>query len=210
PDVPDAGLNPALVHGAGRGRELAPDAGVGALSADLPALRPDELSRVLDVAARAAVSFVPDAAGIGTTLYTARPGVEFSPAVGGGSRARHRERGAREILLPGGRAAAAAARAAGEPRDGRRPDLGRDAVDLPDPVPGLTTAPAGARRGRVPGRDVPACGPPRAGPGHGDDPGLPDGPGTRRRPEHGSARDRAATVPGADAVRPTSCRPPGS
>src|SRR5690606_9962412 len=101
PDVPDAGPNPARVHSAGRGRELAPDAGVGALSADLPALRPDDLSRVLDVAARAAVSFVPDAAGIGTTLYTARPGVEFAPAFGGGSRARHRERGAREILLPG-------------------------------------------------------------------------------------------------------------
>jgi 2-phospho-L-lactate guanylyltransferase len=101
PDEPDAGLNPALVHGAGRGRELAPDAGVGALSADLPALRPDELARVLDSAALAPEAFVPDAAGIGTTLYTARPGVPFSPAFGRGSRAAHRARGARELLLPG-------------------------------------------------------------------------------------------------------------
>ncbi|TDD91390.1 2-phospho-L-lactate guanylyltransferase [Actinomadura darangshiensis] len=101
PDVPDAGLNPALVHGAGRGRELSPDAGVGALSADLPALRPDELARVLDAAGNAPESFVPDAAGIGTTLYTARPGVPFSPAFGGDSRTAHRARGAREILLPG-------------------------------------------------------------------------------------------------------------
>ncbi|WP_067793718.1 2-phospho-L-lactate guanylyltransferase [Actinomadura formosensis] len=101
PDVPDAGLNPALVHGAGRGRELSPDAGVGALSADLPALRPDELARVLDAAARVPEAFVPDAAGVGTTLYTARPGVPFSPAFGGASRAAHRARGAREILLPG-------------------------------------------------------------------------------------------------------------
>lgn len=101
PDVPDAGLNPALVHGARRGRELAPDAGVGALSADLPALRPVELARVLDAAAEAPEAFVPDAAGTGTTLYTARPRVPFSPAFGADSRAAHRARGAAELLLPG-------------------------------------------------------------------------------------------------------------
>ncbi|MFI6520242.1 2-phospho-L-lactate guanylyltransferase [Spirillospora sp. NPDC050679] len=101
PDEPDAGLNPALVHGAGRGRERSPDAGVGALSADLPALRPEELARVLDAAADAPEAFVPDAAGIGTTLYTARPGVPFAPAFGGESRAAHRSRGARELLLDG-------------------------------------------------------------------------------------------------------------
>ncbi|TDC87705.1 2-phospho-L-lactate guanylyltransferase [Actinomadura sp. 7K507] len=101
PDVPDAGLNPALVHGAGRGRELAPGTGVGALSADLPALRPLELARVLDAADQAPEAFVPDAAGVGTTLYTARPGVPFSPAFGADSRAAHRARGARELLVPG-------------------------------------------------------------------------------------------------------------
>ncbi|MEU6035686.1 2-phospho-L-lactate guanylyltransferase [Actinomadura sp. NPDC047616] len=100
PDEPDAGLNPALVYGAVRGRELAPDSGVGAISADLPALRPDELARVLDAAAGAPAAFVPDAAGIGTTLYTARPGVPFAPAFGGDSRAAHRARGARELLVP--------------------------------------------------------------------------------------------------------------
>lgn len=101
PDEPDAGLNPALVHGAGRGRILAPNAGVGAISADLPALRPRELARVLDAAAEHPEAFVPDAAGIGTTLYTARPGVPFAPAFGGGSRAAHRARGAAELLLDG-------------------------------------------------------------------------------------------------------------
>ncbi|QXJ24845.1 2-phospho-L-lactate guanylyltransferase [Actinomadura graeca] len=100
PDEPDAGLNPALVHGAGRGRELSPDAGVGALSADLPALRANELARVLEAAALAPEAFLPDAAGTGTTLYTVRPGVPFSPAFGAGSRAAHRARGARELLLP--------------------------------------------------------------------------------------------------------------
>lgn len=99
PDEPDAGLNPALVYGASRGRGLSPDAGVGALSADLPALRPDELARVLEAAAGAPEAFVPDAADVGTTLYTARPGVPFSPAFGGDSRAAHRARGARELLL---------------------------------------------------------------------------------------------------------------
>ncbi|WP_165968930.1 2-phospho-L-lactate guanylyltransferase [Actinomadura sp. KC06] len=105
PDVPDAGLNPALGYGARRGREFAADAGVsagvGALSADLPALRPLELARVLDAAAVSPEAFVPDAAGTGTTLYTARPGVPFSPAFGADSRAAHRARGARELLLPG-------------------------------------------------------------------------------------------------------------
>ncbi|RSN59748.1 MULTISPECIES: 2-phospho-L-lactate guanylyltransferase [Actinomadura] len=99
PDEPDAGLNPALEYGAARGREAAPDAGVGALSADLPALRPDELARVLDAAAAAPHAFVPDAAGVGTTLYTARPGVPFAPAFGHGSRAAHRAGGARELVL---------------------------------------------------------------------------------------------------------------
>ncbi|MFI0356722.1 2-phospho-L-lactate guanylyltransferase [Actinomadura sp. 9N407] len=100
PDEPDAGLNPALVYGARRSRMTAPDTGVGAISADLPALRPGELERVLDEASRAPEAFVPDAAGIGTTLYTARPGVPFSPAFGRDSRTAHRARGARE-LLPG-------------------------------------------------------------------------------------------------------------
>jgi 2-phospho-L-lactate guanylyltransferase len=101
PDEPDAGLNPALVHGASKIRETAPGEGVGAISADLPALRPAELARVLDAAARAAEAFVPDAAGVGTTLYTARPGVPFSPAFGRDSRAAHRAQGARELLLEG-------------------------------------------------------------------------------------------------------------
>jgi 2-phospho-L-lactate guanylyltransferase len=99
PDEPDSGLNPALVHGAAEARRLAPGNAVGALSADLPSLRPDELDRVLDAASATPNAFVPDAAGIGTTLYTARPDAGFSPAFGGLSRARHREGGARELAL---------------------------------------------------------------------------------------------------------------
>lgn len=98
PDEPDAGLNPALVHGAGA--RSAPGTGVGALSADLPALRPGDLTRALDAASRAPRAFVADAAGTGTTLYTARPGEVFAPAFGAHSRSRHRAQGALELRLP--------------------------------------------------------------------------------------------------------------
>ncbi|MDX6428521.1 MAG: 2-phospho-L-lactate/phosphoenolpyruvate guanylyltransferase [Streptosporangiaceae bacterium] len=97
PDEPDSGLNPALAHGAAVARRTFPDAGVGALSADLPALRPAELTRVLDAAAEAPLWFVPDALGVGTTLYAARPGTGFSPAFGTDSRLAHRAQGAREL-----------------------------------------------------------------------------------------------------------------
>jgi 2-phospho-L-lactate guanylyltransferase len=54
---------------------------------------------VLDAASAAPNAFVADAAGIGTTLYTARPDASFTPAFGLDSRARHREGGARELAL---------------------------------------------------------------------------------------------------------------
>ncbi|HEX6338708.1 MAG TPA: 2-phospho-L-lactate guanylyltransferase [Jiangellaceae bacterium] len=100
-DAPDAGLNAALRHGAEQARERRPDLAVAALSADLPALRPDELSLALTAAAEHPVSFVGDLAGLGTTLYGARPGVPFSPRFGGRSRAAHRAAGAVELMLDG-------------------------------------------------------------------------------------------------------------
>lgn len=99
PDVPQAGLNPALRHGAAALRRLDRDTGVGALSADLPALRPDELSRALDAAAGHRVAFVGDAGGTGTTLLTAAEGHPLPPAFGPGSRSAHRASGAHEIGL---------------------------------------------------------------------------------------------------------------
>ncbi|WP_328331854.1 MULTISPECIES: 2-phospho-L-lactate guanylyltransferase [unclassified Streptomyces] len=101
PDTAAAGLNPALAHGARSVRELRPGAAVAALNADLPALRPAELRRVLDRAAEFPRAFLTDAAGIGTTLLTARADTELSPAFGGLSRARHSASGAVEILLGG-------------------------------------------------------------------------------------------------------------
>jgi 2-phospho-L-lactate guanylyltransferase len=94
---PGTGLNPALRHGAAEAVRRHPGAGVCALSADLPALRPGELDLVLAEAAGHARSFLPDAPGVGTTLYAAGPGAEFAPAFEGGSRRRHLAGGAVEL-----------------------------------------------------------------------------------------------------------------
>ncbi|MBB5116747.1 2-phospho-L-lactate guanylyltransferase [Streptomyces eurocidicus] len=100
PEPPGAGgLNGALAHGARTVRERAPRAAVATLNADLPALRPMELGRVLDSAAEFPRAFLADAAGIGTTLLAAAPGMELAPAFEGRSRSRHRASGAHEIEL---------------------------------------------------------------------------------------------------------------
>ncbi|MFJ8000592.1 2-phospho-L-lactate guanylyltransferase [Streptomyces sp. NPDC096310] len=101
PDTPADGLNAALAHGARAVRALRPRAAVAALNADLPALRPAELALVLAAAEPFPRAFLADAAGIGTTLLTAGPGVELNPAFGGPSRAGHLSTGAVEILLAG-------------------------------------------------------------------------------------------------------------
>ncbi|MFD8299401.1 2-phospho-L-lactate guanylyltransferase [Streptomyces bauhiniae] len=100
PDEPAGGLNAALAHGASAVRAARPEAAVAALNADLPALRPAELARVLAAAAEFPRAFLADAAAWGTTLLAAAPGRELAPAFGGASRARHRASGAAE-LAPG-------------------------------------------------------------------------------------------------------------
>ncbi len=98
---PEEGLNAALRHGALEAVRLAPGDPVGALQADLPALRPAELARVLTAAAEFGQMFLPDAAEIGTTFYGVRPGVPFTPGFGGESRDRHLRRGAKELCVDG-------------------------------------------------------------------------------------------------------------
>ncbi|WP_171114405.1 2-phospho-L-lactate guanylyltransferase [Streptomyces sp. Z423-1] len=100
-DEPGGGLNAALAHGAAAVRAERPESPVAALNADLPALRPAELARVLDAAAEFPRAFLPDAAAIGTTLLAAGPGRELLPAFGRDSRARHRTGGAVELRLAG-------------------------------------------------------------------------------------------------------------
>ncbi len=101
PDSPAAGLNAALAHGARAVRSGRPYARVAALNADLPALRPAELTRVLDAAGNFPRAFLADAAEIGTTFLSAGPGAELEPAFGGPSRLRHLSSGAAEIRLAG-------------------------------------------------------------------------------------------------------------
>lgn len=101
PDTPRSGLNAALSYGARVARERRAEAAVGALQADLPALRPAELSAALRAAGDFPASFVADAAGVGTALYCVRSGAAFSPRFGGASRQAHLDAGAAEILLPG-------------------------------------------------------------------------------------------------------------
>jgi 2-phospho-L-lactate guanylyltransferase len=94
PDEPDNGLNAALSHGADHVRRTSPEVGVAVLAADLPALRGEELSRALTAASGVARGFISDAGGTGTTLLTARPGVELDPRFGPRSRAAHVASGA--------------------------------------------------------------------------------------------------------------------
>jgi len=98
PDVPGAGLNGALVHGAAFAAADYPGAGVAALSADLPALRPSELTAAL-AACTADRSFVIDEPGTGTTMLAAAPGIPLDPRFGVGSALAHQASGAVPIEL---------------------------------------------------------------------------------------------------------------
>jgi 2-phospho-L-lactate guanylyltransferase len=95
-------LNAALLRGAAVATRRWPGTGLAALTADLPALRPAELAEALRaVAQTGGPAFVPDAAGLGTTMYAVGPGGQFRPMYGGASRARHAAGGAAELALDG-------------------------------------------------------------------------------------------------------------
>jgi 2-phospho-L-lactate guanylyltransferase len=94
PDEPDAGLNPALLHGAAAALASWPRQRVAALSSDLPALRADELSLALAAADGLVASFVSDTAGLGTTLLAAESLAAFAPRFGADSAAAPQAAGA--------------------------------------------------------------------------------------------------------------------
>jgi 2-phospho-L-lactate guanylyltransferase len=95
-------LNAAIVFGAGRSGYEWPDLRVGALTGDLPSLRTEELSAVLRRgAAIDGRSFVPDAAGSGTTLLLGAADGTLDPRFGADSRARHARSGAAELFGAG-------------------------------------------------------------------------------------------------------------
>ena len=98
-DEPDDGLNAALRHGA---MSAPGGAGVAAVAADLPALRPDELAGLLVAATAHPVSVVADAAGSGTTLYAAASLAQFDPRFGHESLAAHVAAGAVDLTPAAG------------------------------------------------------------------------------------------------------------
>jgi 2-phospho-L-lactate guanylyltransferase len=83
------GLNAALTEAAEYIAANWPADGICTLVGDLPALRPADLALALGTAATHDRSFVPDAAGTGTTLLAVRPGTPLRPAFGPDSAARH-------------------------------------------------------------------------------------------------------------------------
>ena len=95
PDGTTWGMNEALRLAAADAHRRWPERRPVALCADLPALHPDDLDAALaDLPAIPA--FVADAAGTGTSLYTAVT-EEFAPEFGPDSRLAHRDAGAHEI-----------------------------------------------------------------------------------------------------------------
>jgi len=93
PDIPDAGLNAALHHGAAN----ASRSRLAALSSDLPALRPDDLATVLRAATRHDQAVVADIQGAGTTVYTATDVTRFAPSYGADSHSAHVRNGAIDL-----------------------------------------------------------------------------------------------------------------
>lgn len=112
PDGDTRDLNAALAQAAAEARRRWPDAAPVALLADLPALRPEDLVAALEQVPPGTPAFVADAAGTGTTLYTASYDA-FDPRFGPGSCDAHRLGGAREL-------------------QGALPTLRRDVDDLDD------------------------------------------------------------------------------
>jgi len=92
-DHPDAGLNPALRHGA----SVVDGDWVGFVSSDLPALTADALAAVLHAATGHESAFVADAAGIGTTMLLARADAAVEPRFGAGSRRAHQAAGIADV-----------------------------------------------------------------------------------------------------------------
>lgn len=89
------GLNPALVQAVAEARRRWPDLRPVALCADLPALHPQSLATALTWAA-GRTSYVADAAGTGTTLYTSSYD-DFDPRFGVDSAAAHAAAGAEAV-----------------------------------------------------------------------------------------------------------------
>ena len=93
PDGASTGLNPALRQAAAEAHRRWPDLLPAVVLADLPALRPDDLDAALASVEPGGPSYVVDADGTGTTLYTAEHDA-FDPCFGPDSAQAHLVSGA--------------------------------------------------------------------------------------------------------------------
>ena len=102
-DDPRDGLNAAVQYGVDVARARWPGTWVAVLPSDLPALRPADLAEALFRAQKHPRAFVPDAAGVGTNLLSAGPGLPLDPRFEGSSCAAHAATGAArlDIAAPG-------------------------------------------------------------------------------------------------------------
>jgi 2-phospho-L-lactate guanylyltransferase len=101
--LPDRGagdLNRALTCAAKEVHVPVGGCGIAVLPADLPGLDPADLDAALRAAARTDRAFVADAQRTGTTLLTARSGVELAPCYGTGSALAHQSGGAAPLWVP--------------------------------------------------------------------------------------------------------------
>lgn len=100
-EPPDRTLNAAFRHGEALLRAADPAGVVGALQADLPALRAGDLADAITEAAGAR-AFVADRQGTGTTLLLSAPGRPLDPRFGVGSARAHAASGAKPLegVLP--------------------------------------------------------------------------------------------------------------
>jgi 2-phospho-L-lactate guanylyltransferase len=163
--IPDGAsdLNDTLVQAAAEMHRRDPGLGLVALCADLPALRPAELSLALQAADPQRMSFVSDQERVGTTVVVAPSLDTFRPAFGPGSRRQHLDADAHEV-------------------DGVDiPTLRRD-VDDPDDLAAAIDLGVGPRTAIV--TTSLRLSPPYADPHAGNGVGLrsvePDGPGAAR------------------------------
>jgi 2-phospho-L-lactate guanylyltransferase len=97
---PGAGLNAAISAGIDSARASDAGAHVAVLLGDLPAMRPADLARALELARPHPLAFVPDAATTGTTMICVSPGVPVEPLFGEGSAKAHAAAGFTTLQIP--------------------------------------------------------------------------------------------------------------
>ena len=91
-EATESGINEAVQQG-----RTTADSAVIAILGDTPCITSEVLSTVLREAGKHTVGFVPDASGVGSTMWCVQPGVNDTSHFGHHSRAKHRAAGAVEL-----------------------------------------------------------------------------------------------------------------